>query len=106
MKVRIKEKSIFAKLAAYNLKAQKMALVIGKTIHLHNATREEFLSNKKWVRHEITHVKQYQQKGFIRFILSYLLETFNMSYEFNRYELEAIKNERNLYILDDIEFIE
>lgn len=104
MKVRIKEKSLLAKLAAYNLKSDKMAIVVGSTIRLHNATKEEFLNNTRWVRHEIAHVKQYQQKGLLRFIASYLLETFNLGYEFNRYELEAIKKEKDHRILEGIEF--
>jgi hypothetical protein len=104
MTVRIKEKSVLAKLAAYNLKSDKMALVIGNTIRLHNTSKDEFLRNTKWVRHEIAHVYQYQQKGKFRFIASYLLETFNMGYEFNRYELEAIKKERDHLILEGIEF--
>lgn len=105
MTVRIKENSLLAKLAAYNLKAEKMALVIGDTIRLHNTTKQEFLSNPKWVRHEIAHVHQYKQKGKVRFILSYLLETFNLGYEYNRYELEAIKKERDHLLLEGVEFI-
>jgi len=104
MKVRIKEKSLLARIAAYNLKSERMAIVIGNTIRLHNTTKEDFLSNVKWVRHEIAHVKQFQEKGTVRFILSYLLETFNLGYEFNRYELEAIKRERDHQILEGVEF--
>lgn len=104
MKVRIKEKSLLARLAAYNLKSERMAIVVGNTIRLHNTTKEEFLSNLKWVRHEVAHVKQYQEKGIIRFIVSYLLETFNLGYEFNRYELDAIKKERDHRILEGVEF--
>lgn len=104
MKVRIKEKSLLARLAAYNLKSERMAIVIGSTIRLHNTTKEDFLSNTKWVRHEVAHVKQFQERGFYRFILSYLFETFNMGYELNRYELEAIKKERDYKVLEGIEF--
>jgi hypothetical protein len=102
--IRIKENSFLAKIAAYNLKSTKMALVLGCTIRLHNVTKEEFLQNTKWVRHEVAHVKQFQQKGFLRFIVSYLLETFNLGYEFNRYELDAKKKERDHSILEGIEF--
>jgi predicted AlkP superfamily pyrophosphatase or phosphodiesterase len=104
MIVNIKEKSVYAKLAAYYLKAPTMAIVFGNTIHLYKVSKEEFLSNKKWVRHEVAHVIQYKQKGFIRFILSYLMETFNMSYEFNKYEVEARKKETDLRILEGVEF--
>lgn len=105
MVIIIKEKSVWAKLAAKYMKASTMAIVFGNTIYLYNVSREEFLSNKKWVRHEVTHVLQYQQKGFIRFILSYLMETFNMSYKFNKYEVEARKKESDLYILEGVEFL-
>lgn len=105
MKIRIKEKSLLARLAAYNLKSERMAIVVGNTIRLHNTTKAEFLSNLKWVRHEVAHVKQYQEKGIPRFIVSYLLETFNLGYEFNRYELDAIKKERDHRILEGVEFV-
>lgn len=105
MVIIIKEKSVLAKWAAIYLRASTMAIVFGKTIYLYNVTREEFLSNKKWVRHEVAHVLQYQQKGFISFILSYLMETFNMSYKFNKYEVEARKKENDLYILEGVEFL-
>lgn len=102
--IRIRENSLFAKLAAHNLKSDKMALVIGCTIYLHNVSRDEFLKNTKWVRHEVAHVKQFQQKGFCRFIASYLLETFNLGYQFNKYELDARNKERDHTILEGIEF--
>ena len=60
--IRIKENSLLARVAAHNLKADKMALVLGCTIYLHNTSREEFLRNTKWVKHEVAHVKQFQQK--------------------------------------------
>ncbi|MBX2931319.1 MAG: DUF4157 domain-containing protein [Chitinophagaceae bacterium] len=105
MTVRIKEKSVLARCAAYRLKSKRAAMVIGKTIYLHNVSREDFLNNRKWLRHEVAHVKQYQQKGTIRFIFSYLMETFNMGYEFNRYEVEAKKKETDLHILKGVEFV-
>jgi hypothetical protein len=66
--------------------------------------QEDFLSNVKWVRHEIAHVKQFQEEELFGLFLSYLLETFNLGYEFNRYELEAIKRERDHQILEGVEF--
>lgn len=105
MIVKIKEKSLWARFAAYRLKSKRAAIVIGNTIYLHNTTREEFLSNIKWVRHEVAHVLQYKNKGTIRFILSYLMESFNMGYELNRYEVEAKSKETSLHILKDVEFV-
>lgn len=102
--VKIKENSWLAKIAARRLDAESMAMVIGKTIHLHNSTRQEFLRNKKWVRHEVAHVKQYMKLGFLRFIFMYLLETFNKGYEYNSFEVDARKMERDVSVLSEIHF--
>ncbi len=47
--VTIKEKSWLAAIAARKLKTTKVAMVIGRTIYLHNTSREEFMTNKKMV---------------------------------------------------------
>jgi len=104
MRIRIKENSLLAKLAAHNLREARMAIVLGKTIHLYNVSREDFLQNTKWVRHEVMHVKQFQQNGYCKFILSYLFETFNVGYKYNKYEKEARDNEGNLALLDGVHF--
>jgi hypothetical protein len=41
---RIKENSVWAKLAARKLKVQQVAIVFGKTIHLHNTSSRSFLA--------------------------------------------------------------
>jgi hypothetical protein len=102
--VKIKENSWLARIAAKKLDSHAMAMVVGKTIHLHNSTREDFLRNKKWVRHEVAHVKQYAKLGFVRFIFFYLLETFNKGYENNRFEVDAREKERDKYILSEVHF--
>jgi len=102
--VRIKENSWLAKMAARQLKAKKVAMVLGKTIHLYDASKEEFLRNEKWVRHEIAHVKQFKQLGFLKFIILYLLETFNKGYENNSFEVEARTKERDASITNGIQF--
>jgi hypothetical protein len=105
MRIRIKEKSLLARFAAYNLKSDKMAIVVGSTIRLHNTTKEEFLANTRWVKHEVAHVYQYKHKGFFRFIASYLLDSFSLGYEFNRYEVDARSKEKDPYILNGVEFV-
>ena len=100
--VTIKEKSWLAAIAARKLKSAKVAMVIGRTIYLHNTSREEFITNRRWLRHEIAHVKQYQRMGVFTFIIAYLMETFNKGYEHNRFEVEARDMERNLSILEEI----
>ncbi len=99
----IKENSWLAKIAAKKMKAHSIAMVVGNTIHLHNTTQKDFLSNRQWLRHEIAHVKQYQRVGIIPFLFSYLLESFNKGYLNNKFEVEARQMERDLRILDGVE---
>ena len=103
-KVTIKENSRLAKIAAKKLNSEKVAMVIGKTIYLYNSTREEFLNNKRWVCHELAHVKQYLELGTFKFIVYYLLESFNKGYEHNFYEVEARKKERDTSLLSQFYF--
>ena len=86
---RIKERSFIARLAAWKLKSDKVAIVIGKTIHLHNTGRPEFLQNKPWVLHELKHVEQFMRHGFFSFIFLYVLESIRHGYMNNKYEAEA-----------------
>ena len=89
----IKENSWLAKLAAKKLGNRSVAMVLGKTIHLHNTTSEEFLHNEKWVKHELCHIKQFKQHGYVCFIVKYLWESMNKGYYNNRFEVEARKAE-------------
>lgn len=91
--IKIKENSWLAKLAAKKLKADSAAIVIGKTIHLHNTSRQSFLQNKRWVKHEMCHIQQFQQYGFFNFIAKYLWESFKKGYRNNKFEVEARKAE-------------
>jgi hypothetical protein len=85
----IKENSFVARIAAFKLGTKSVAIVIGKTIHLHNTTKEDFLKNKKWLRHELCHIRQFQQHGYWGFILKYLWESIRSGYYNNKYEMEA-----------------
>jgi hypothetical protein len=89
----IKERSWIAKLAAKKIQAKNVAIVIGRTIHLHNVTKTDFLQNKKWVKHEMCHVKQFQQHGHFLFIVKYLWESIRRGYHHNKYEIEARRAE-------------
>ncbi len=93
--VYIRENSWIAKFAAKKLKAVSMAIVIGSTIHLYNTSKENFISNEKWLKHEMCHVQQYRKYGFLNFIFKYLLESFRNGYQNNRYEIEARIAENN-----------
>lgn len=90
----IKENSWLAKIAAWKLGAGSVALVIGHTIHLYKTTKEEFLSNKQWLLHELCHVRQFEQHGFFTFIAKYIWESIKCGYYNNKYEVEARNAER------------
>lgn len=86
---KIREGSWVAKLAATKLGSEKVAIVIGHTIHLHQTSKEEFEKDKRWVKHELCHVQQFERYGFLNFIFRYLWESMRMGYYNNKYEVEA-----------------
>lgn len=92
----IKENSWIAQLAAFKMGSKRVAIVIGNTIHLHNTSRKEFLKNERWVKHELCHIKQFEENGFIPFIAKYLWESIKHGYYNNKYEVEAREAERKL----------
>jgi len=102
MHIRIKENSWLALLASKKLKTKKVAMVLGQTIHLYNASKADFLNNPKWLRHEIAHVKQFQQLGWFTFTVMYLLESFNKGYYYNKFEVEARSKENDASILSGV----
>ncbi|MCB0714664.1 MAG: DUF4157 domain-containing protein [Chitinophagaceae bacterium] len=95
-RVKIKENSWLAKLAARKLKSDKMAMVIGHTIHLHNTTKEEFLNDERWLRHELKHVEQYKKHGVAGFLCKYLWQSLRHGYHDNVFEKEARESETEI----------
>ncbi len=89
MEFNVKENSWVANLAAKKLGSSNIAIVIGNTVHLHNATKEEFLQNKKWVKHELCHIEQYKRYGTFAFIIKYVWESILHGYHDNKFEIEA-----------------
>ena len=89
MRIRIKEKSLIARIAAWKMKSSQLAIVIGRTIHLYNISTKEFISNKRWLNHEMEHIRQYRKHGLIPFITKYLIETAKKGYYNNKYEVAA-----------------
>jgi hypothetical protein len=87
-----------ARIAAWKLGQDKVAMVLGKTILLHNTTEAELINNKRWLRHELAHVKQFQRHGFGRFVFLYLLESIKNGYQNNKFEREAraLENDESL----------
>jgi len=95
MEILIRENSWIAKLAAKKLQSKNVAIVIGSTIHLHNMTKQQFLQNEKWVKHEVCHLQQFKKHGRFIFILKYLWESIKHGYYNNKYETEARKAEED-----------
>jgi len=89
----VKENSWFARLAAWKLKSTSVAIVLGHTIHLYHTKKGEFLQNTTWLKHEICHIKQFDEHGFFPFILKYIWESIQKGYYNNKYEVEARKAE-------------
>ncbi len=101
----IKENSWIAKMAARKLGSSNVALTIRNTIYLHNTSKEEFLRQKTWVRHEVEHVLQYKKAGTIWFLLKYLYEGLVKGYANISFEKEARDAEYDLQLLDHVHFV-
>jgi hypothetical protein len=91
MDFKIKERSLLAGFAVRILKGDRVALTIGETIYLSGVDKATFVKDKKWVLHEMAHIKQFKKYGFFKFIGLYLLESMRKGYYNNRYEKEARK---------------
>jgi hypothetical protein len=92
--IRIKENSFLARIAAMKLRSGRVAMVIGKTIHLHNVTRADFLKEESWVKHELCHVQQFKKHGFVPFLAKYVWESIKHGYYNNKFEVEAREAEK------------
>ena len=103
--VTLKENAWQAKLAAKKLGHTSAAIVFGRTIYLTNVGRIDFMSNQPWVRHEVTHVKQYVEYGFLKFIVLYLIESMRKGYINNRFEVEARQMENDDQILSGVAIV-
>lgn len=88
--VRLKTGTLVSKIAAVFMrpsKSEALATTIGKTIHLHNITPEDFVQRQAFLRHELQHSIQYHTISL--FLLKYIWETVRHGYFQNRYEVEA-----------------
>jgi len=99
MKIIIKEKSFIAYMAAKLLHENRIAVTMGTTIHLWNASKQDFIKNKRWLQHELVHVQQFRQSGFLKFLFLYLWESLKHGYQKNKFEVEARAKEN-----EDISF--
>lgn len=85
----IVEHAWVARIAAWKLHTDRMAVTLGNRIYLWHADRKTFLEDDAWVRHELCHVQQFTQHGFVRFLFLYLLESMRHGYEGNVFERQA-----------------
>ncbi len=92
----IKENSWIARLAAIKLGSKSVAMVLGKTIHLYGSTKDNFLADERWLKHELCHVKQFTEHGYVTFTIKYLWESLRVGYYHNKYEMAAREAEQVL----------
>jgi hypothetical protein len=100
MNVQLVENSWLAAIAAKKLGRSKVAMVIGRRIYLHNTTVDQFVSNKRWVRHELKHVDQYRENGILGFLWKYMIESIRKGYYNNRFEIAARNAETDDNLLE------
>lgn len=106
IKVCLKPDSFLAFIAARKLRVLSVAIVFGRTIHLHNVSAQKFLADKRWVLHELKHVEQYERLGFVKFIYTYLRESIKNGYYNNGLEIEARNAEQEDYLLEKYEVVD
>ncbi|SNR77029.1 MULTISPECIES: hypothetical protein [Hymenobacter] len=97
---RIVENSPFARVARLKLRARSVAMVLGQSIHLSGATREEFLQDPYWVAHEMEHIRQFQEHGRMGFLWRYLRDWARHGYYNIPFEVaarEAGERDAHLY---------
>jgi hypothetical protein len=104
--VAIKENSRIARLAAWKLKSNNVAIVLGNKIHLFGVSKEEFIANENWLKHELKHVQQFEKHGYYTFLIKYLWQNIFHGYHNCRFEKEAREAENDetllaLYKIDD-----
>ncbi|MBL7765928.1 MAG: DUF4157 domain-containing protein [Chitinophagaceae bacterium] len=103
--VRVQENSRLAAMAAWKLGVPKCAMVIGRTIYLYRARKQDLLDDTAWLRHEVAHIHQWEKMGWSKFILQYLWLSFRHGYWENPLEAEARKAEQNPDILKSVEIL-
>jgi len=86
---RIIENSPLARLARLKLGTNNVAMVLGSSIHLSGATKEEFLNDPYWVAHEMEHIRQFQEHGTVGFLWKYLVGWARYGYYDIPFEAEA-----------------
>lgn len=88
-KIRVKENAMLARAAAMFLKSPNMAIVMKRSIYLHKTCCEDFMNNRRWLRHELKHIEQFERYGYVRFLYKYLFYSIRHGYWNNPLEVEA-----------------
>jgi hypothetical protein len=99
IKVKIIENSFLARIAAFKLQSENVAMVIGNTILLYNVSKNEFLKNTDWLCHELQHVKQWYDNGKLGFLGKYIWYSIKHGYHNNPFEKDARQNAKNIDLL-------
>lgn len=89
MDYKIVERSFFARIARMVLKSNNVAMVLGKSIHLSGVDRHAFEKDEGWLAHELCHIRQFREHGYVRFLWLYLRESWRVGYYNNKFEVEA-----------------
>jgi hypothetical protein len=88
--------SPLARIARVVLGTRRVAMVIGRTVHLSGASRQEFLAEPEWLAHELVHIRQYREHGLLPFLWKYLVESARVGYYQNKFEVEAREEARRV----------
>lgn len=88
--------SPLARIARVVLGTRRVAMVVGKTVHLSGASRQQFLADPEWLAHELVHIRQYRENGLLPFLWKYLVESARVGYYHNKYEVEAREEARRI----------
>ncbi|GAC1378339.1 MAG: hypothetical protein NVSMB30_26200 [Hymenobacter sp.] len=93
-------RSPLARVARMVLGSPRVAMVVGQTVHLSGATREQFLADAEWVSHDQVHLRQYREHGLLPLRWKYLVESARVGYYHNKYEVEAREEARWIVLAD------
>ena len=101
MQFKIVENSFLARIARLFFGSKRIAMVVGNTIHLSGVDKQTFMSNRKWLIHEMVHIEQYRKLGMLKFLFLYTIESIKNGYYNNCYEIEARAAEEQGIIQND-----
>ena len=92
-KFRIVENSRLAKFVGrIKGESDKYAITIGKTIYI-TCSEKEFFARPWWLKHELTHILQYDKHGLMGFLQLYLFYSLRYGYSEIPFEKTAIASE-------------